>query len=128
MLEKAQTEGYKIDRKLYEKNKMVLQAVSKIADPLFKTGTFKNDQLFLEACISNVILEGVYFYSAFLVFYVFRRNNKMPGSAEMIQFINRDEDMHLKLFVNITNTIKEEQPELWTEEFKQEIINNFKAV
>lgn len=117
---------YRTDQELYEKNQAVLKAVSKISDPTFKTGTFENDQLFLEACIGNIILEGIYFYSAFLIFYVLRRNNKMPGSAEMIQFINRDEDMHLKLFIQISNTIREEQPELWTEAFQERIIQNVK--
>lgn len=117
---------YRQDEDLYNKNKTVLHGVSKIADPTFKTGTFENDQLFLEACIGNIILEGIYFYSAFLIFYVLRRNNKMPGSAEMIQFINRDEDMHLKLFIQITNAIKEEQPELWNDEFKGRIVQNIK--
>ncbi|OED34841.1 hypothetical protein AB834_05910 [PVC group bacterium (ex Bugula neritina AB1)] len=116
---------YRRDMQLYSKNKTVLQAISKIDDPLFKTGTFENDQLFLEACISNIILEGIYFYSAFLIFYVLRRNNKMPGSAEMIQFINKDEDMHLRIFTHITNTIKEEQPELWTSDFQARIRQNF---
>ncbi len=118
---------YRHDHELYEKNKQVLHAVNTIAEPTFKTGTFQNDQLFLEACIGNIILEGIYFYSAFLIFYILRRNNKMPGSAEMVQFINRDEDVHLQLFIQITNTIKEEQPELWTEDFKQKIIANIKA-
>ena len=117
---------YRKDKELYSKNKHVLEAVSKISDPNFQTGTFENDQLFLEACVGNTILEGVYFFSAFLIFYILRRNNKMPGSAEMIQFINRDEDLHLQLFINITNTIKNEQPELWTEAFQQRIINNYK--
>ena len=118
---------YRKDRSLYEKNKLVLRAVGKIADPNFKTGTFENDQLFLEACIGNIILEGIYFYSAFMIFYIFRRNNKMPGSADMIQFINRDEDMHLQLFIQITNTIKNEQPELWDEKFQKKISENIKA-
>ena len=48
----------------------------------------------------------------------------MPGSAEMIQFINRDEDMHLKLFIQISNAIKEEQPELWTKQFQTQIRQN----
>ncbi len=116
---------YRKDRQLYSKNKTVLQAMGKIDDPNFKTGTFENDQLFLEACVGNIILEGIYFYSAFLIFYVLRRNNKMPGSAEMIQFINKDEDMHLRVFTHITNTLKDEQPELWTEEFKSRIHKNF---
>lgn len=115
---------YRTDKDLYDKNRVVLRAVSKIASPDFKTGTFESDQMFLEACVGNIIIEGIYFYSAFLIFYVLRRNNKMPGSAEMIQFINRDEDMHLKLFIHITNTIKEEQPELWTPDFQNQIRQN----
>ncbi|MBG90186.1 MAG: ribonucleotide-diphosphate reductase subunit beta [Actinobacteria bacterium] len=118
---------YRSDQNLYEKNQEVLKATSKIASPTFETGTFEHDQMFLEACVGNIILEGIYFYSAFLIFYVLKRNNKMPGSAEMIQFINRDEDMHLRLFIHITNAIKEEQPELWTEAFQQRIRDNVKA-
>lgn len=115
---------YRSDQELYEKNQTVLKAVSKISDRDFHTGTFENDQKFLEACIGNVILEGIYFYSAFLIFYVLRRNNKMQGSGEMIQFINRDEDMHCQLFCKITQAIKEEQPELWTPEFQAQIRKN----
>ena len=62
-----------------------------------------------------------------MVFYVLRRNNKMPGSAEMIQFINRDEDMHLKLFINITKTIIVEQPELWTPDFQNKMVQNIRG-
>ncbi|MBT5856674.1 ribonucleotide-diphosphate reductase subunit beta [bacterium] len=117
---------YRRDQELYEKNQTVLKAVSNISDPMFKTGTFESDQRFLEASIGNVILEGIYFYSAFLIFYVLKRNGKMPGSAEMIQFINRDEDLHCRLFTHISNGIISEQPELWTEEFQERIIKNFR--
>ncbi len=117
---------YRKDKKLYYKNRTVLKSVSKIAVPGFKTGTFETDQLFLEACTTNLILEGIFFYSAFLIFYNLGKNNKMPGSKEMIQFINRDEDLHVALFVNIINSIKEEQPELWTEDLKALITQNVK--
>ncbi len=115
---------YRKDKVLYEKNQYVLNSLNKISDDNFKTGTLENDQLFLEACIGNVILEGIYFYSAFLNFYVLKRNNKMPGSAEMIQFINRDEDLHLQIFIQTVQTIKGEQPELWTAEFQERMIKN----
>lgn len=118
---------YRRDQGLYEKNKYVLKSLGKISGDNFKTGTFENDQNFLEACVSNIILEGIYFYSAFLIFYTLKRNGKMPGSAEMIQFINRDEDMHLKLFINIVNEIKKEQPELWTDDFKRTLVENIKG-
>lgn len=118
---------YRRDKDLYNKNKYILASLAKIASPHFKTGILEADQDFLEACVANIILEGIYFYSAFMVFYVFRRNNKMPGSAEMIQFINRDEDMHLKLFINITKTIIEEQPELWTDEFQTKMLKSIRG-
>ena len=118
---------YKQDQDLYEKNAYVLKAVNAIEDISFQTGTLETDQMFLEACVGNVILEGIYFYSAFLNFYVLKRNNKMPGSAEMIQFINRDEDLHLLNFIQITNQIKEEQPELWTPEFQEKMRQNIKG-
>jgi ribonucleoside-diphosphate reductase beta chain len=115
---------YRTDQHLFYKNRTVLRSVSKIAIPGFKTGTYENDKLFLEACTTNLILEGIFFYSAFLIFYNFGRQNKMPGSKEMIQFINRDEDLHVALFVNIINTIKEEQPELWTPDVQEMITKN----
>ena len=48
----------------------------------------------------------------------------MPGSKEMIQFINRDEDLHVQLFVNIINEIKKENPDLWTQELQDKISKN----
>lgn len=118
---------YRQDQELYEKNRYVLRSLGSISDSSFKTGNFADDQKFLEACVSNIILEGIYFYSAFMVFYTLKRNNKMPGSAEMIQFINRDEDMHLWLFIKIVNEIKKEQPELWDEKLKERVINNIRG-
>jgi ribonucleoside-diphosphate reductase beta chain len=115
---------YRKDMTLYKKNKYVLEAVSKISAPDFKTGTFEADQLYLEACIGNVILEGIYFYAAFLTFFNFKRNNKMKGSAEMIQFISRDENCHLNFFVKIVEAIKEENLHLWTPEFQAKIRQN----
>ena len=119
--------GYIAQKKtLHEKNEHIQRSLKKISQPDFCTGNFENDQAFLEACISNVILEGVFFYSVFLFFYVLKKNNKMPGSAEMIQFINRDEEMHVKHFTYMANTIKTEQPELWTKEFQEKIQENFR--
>ncbi len=117
---------YRKEKSLFEKNHHIQESLEKISAINFKTGTFENDQIFLEACISNIILEGIFFYSVFLFFYVLKRNNKMPGSAEMIQFINRDEEMHVKHFTYMANTIRSEQPDLWTKDFQDHIIQNFK--
>ena len=70
----------------------------------------------LKVMMANYILEGIYFYSGFMFFYNLGRNNKMPGSVQEIRYINRDENTHLWLFRNIIKELREECPELFTDE------------
>ena len=70
----------------------------------------------VKAMVANYILEGIYFYSGFMFFYNLSRNGKMPGSAQEIRYINRDENTHLWLFRNILLEMKKECPELFTPE------------
>jgi ribonucleoside-diphosphate reductase beta chain len=109
---------------IYNKDTFVLNFNEGIFNPDFKTGTTKNDQLFLEnLAVFALVLEGIFFYSSFAVMFGFQRQNKMVGSAEQIQYIMRDESQHLNFGIELINTIKKEQPELWTTELQQRIIN-----
>ncbi len=109
---------------IYNKDAFVLSFNEGIFNPDFKTGTFEADQKFLEnMVVFSLVLEGIFFYSSFAVMFGFQRQNKMKGSAEQIQYIMRDESQHLNFGINIINTIKEEQPELWTPEFQQHAID-----
>jgi ribonucleoside-diphosphate reductase beta chain len=109
---------------IYDKASFILTFNEGIFDPQFKTGTFEADQKFLEnIVVFSLIMEGIFFYSAFAVVFGFHRQNKMVGSAEQIQYIMRDESQHLNFGINLINTIKEEQPELWTSEFQQHVID-----
>lgn len=69
---------------------------------------------FMKVLIANYILEGVYFYSGFMFFYNLSRNGKMPGSAQEIRYINRDENTHLWLFKNIILELQKEVPDMFT--------------
>ena len=80
----------------------------------------RTPQAFARTLVANYILEGIYFYSGFMFFYNLGRNNKMPGSAQEIRYINRDENTHLWLFSNIIRELQREQPELFTPELVQE--------
>ena len=73
----------------------------------------KDDMTLLRVMMANYILEGIYFYSGFMFFYNLSRNGKMPGSAQEIRYINRDENTHLWLFRNIILELQKEQPELF---------------
>lgn len=72
-----------------------------------------------KTCVANYILEGVYFYSGFMFFYNLARNNLMPGSAQEIRYINRDENTHLWLFRNILLELQKEEPQLFTPELNE---------
>lgn len=112
---------------IYNKDRFILSFNDGIFDDNFKTGTFENDQKFLEnLCVFSLIMEGIFFYSSFAVMFGFQRQNKLTGSAEQIQYIMRDESQHLNFGINMINTIKEEQPELWTKEFQEKIIGHIK--
>lgn len=107
---------------IYNKEEFVLSFNQGIFDPNFKTGTFENDQKFLEnICVFSLILEGIFFYSSFAVMFGFQRQGKLVGAAEQIQYIMRDESMHLNFGIDMINTIKVEQPELWTNAFVDRI-------
>lgn len=80
-----------------------------------------NKQNLVKTIMANYILEGIYFYSGFMFFYNLERNGKMPGSAQEIRYINRDENTHLWLFRSIIRELQKEEPELFTEELKEEL-------
>ena len=43
----------------------------------------------------------------------------MTGIGEQFQYILRDETIHLNFGVDLINGIKQENPELWTQEFQE---------
>jgi ribonucleoside-diphosphate reductase beta chain len=95
-----------------------------LSDPNFQTGTDENDQMLLRELIAfYVIFEGIFFYVGFAQILSMGRRNKMTGTAEQFQYILRDESMHMNFGIDVINQIKIENPHLWTEAFKEDIIN-----
>ncbi len=94
-----------------------------LADPHFHTGTPENDQKLLRELVAfYIIFEGIFFYVGFVQVLSMGRRNKMTGTAEQFQYILRDESMHMNFGIDVINQIKIENPHLWTERFKQEIV------
>lgn len=69
----------------------------------------------------NIILEGIWFYSGFMVALSFRQRNLLRNFASLIDWVVRDESLHLKFGINLILTVLEENPDLQTEEFANEI-------
>lgn len=70
---------------------------------------------------TNIVMEGIWFYSGFMVALSFRQRNILKNFGSMINWVIRDESLHLKFGINLVHTILEENQELLTEEFANEI-------
>ena len=66
--------------------------------------------------VANQALEGIYFFTGFLIIYLLGRMGKMLASVDAIRFIQRDELNHTALYRNIFRTIRKENIEKFTPE------------
>ena len=105
-----------------DKDQFLIPFIEVINDPEFKTGTLENDQKLLKSIIVFAcLMEGLFFYVGFTQILALGCQNKMMGAAEQYQYILRDESMHCNFGIDLINTIKMENPQLWTPAFRDEI-------
>jgi ribonucleoside-diphosphate reductase beta chain len=98
-----------------------------LCDPTFFTGTLANNQRLLRDLIAfYVVFEGIFFYVGFTQILSMGRRNKMIGTSEQFQYILRDESMHMNFGIDVINQIKAENPDVWTDAFKQDMVDLIK--
>jgi ribonucleoside-diphosphate reductase beta chain len=114
--------AYNEIKSIRDKDDFLIPFIDTLCDPEFKTGTVENDQKLLKSLIVfSCLMEGLFFYVGFVQILALGRQNKMTGAAEQYQYILRDESMHCNFGIDLVNTIKMENPLLWTPEFRKEI-------
>ncbi len=112
---------------IHAKDAWALKFIKSLSSADFKTGTFDSDQRLLRDLIAfYIVFEGIFFYVGFVQILTLGRQNLLVGTAEQIQYILRDESMHVNFGVDLINQIKAENPHLWTEKFQNEAINIIK--
>lgn len=108
---------------IHDKDVFEMSLTAEITDPNFRTDSVEGIQKFLKNVIGfYVIMEGIFFYSGFVMMLSFHRQNRMTGIGEQFQYILRDETVHLNFGIDLINTIKEENPEIWTPDLQREIV------
>src|SRR5213594_886449 len=109
-------------KSIRDKDEFLIPFIDTLTNPTFKTGTMEADQSLLKSLIVFAcIMEGLFFYVGFVQILAMGRQNKMMGSSEQYQYILRDESMHCNFGIDLVNTIKMENPHLWTPAFREEI-------
>ncbi len=105
------------------KDDFVMSLTSDVMDDHFKPDTLENKQKFMKNLVGfYVIMEGIFFYSGFVMMLSFHRRNQMVGIGEQFQYIMRDESIHMNFGIDLINGIKAENPEIWTPAFENELI------
>ena len=66
-------------------------------------------------------MEGTQFYGLFGMILSLYRQNKFPGIGQMFRYTLRDESNHIELLRNLLREIVAENPEIWTDDFKEEL-------
>lgn len=107
---------------IHDKDAFEMTLTSDIMDPNFSTATTEGVQKFIKNLIGfYVIMEGIFFYSGFVMILSFKRQNRMAGIGEQFEYIMRDESTHLSFGADLINGIKAENPRAWTPELVTEI-------
>ena len=81
-----------------------------------------NKRLFAKnVFIFGQCMEGTQFYGLFGMVLSLYRQNKFPGIGQMFRYTLRDESNHIELFRNLFMDLIEENREIWTDEFKEDL-------
>jgi len=110
---------YREVQAIFDKDEFTMGHTDDILRPDFEMKTDKGIQRFVENLVGlYVITEGIFFYSGFVMMLSFGRQNRIPGTCEQIQYILRDESIHMNFGIDLINTIVDENPQIWTPEFQ----------
>jgi len=93
----------------------------------FDLTTLENKQ----ALAKNIFLfgqcmEGTQFYGLFGMVLALYRQTKFPGIGQMFSYTLRDESNHIEVFRNLLMDLIDENPDIWTEEFREDLRNTMR--
>jgi len=112
---------------MHAKAEFEAQLTKDLLDANLTTDTLEGKQKLIKNLIGYYgVMEGLFFYGAFVMLLSFGRTNRLPGMCEQVQYILRDESMHLNFGLDLINAIIRENPEIWTAELKEEVTGWFR--
>lgn len=68
-----------------------------------------------------VIVEGIFFFSGFLVGLSFERRRLLKGLGTLVRYVLKDETIHLAFGVDLISALAAENPHVMTPEFRSEL-------
>lgn len=103
------------------KNEFVLRTSSVLRRDIDLTLAENKQLLAKNIFVFGQCMEGTQFYGLFGMILSLYRQNKFPGIGQMFRYTLRDESNHIELFRNLLMELADENPEIWTPEFQEEL-------
>lgn len=120
-------DAYETIPSIKAKDDFVVEMTKVIFEDDVDLKTVEGKQAFLLDLVGfYMIMEGLFFYAGFAMMLQLKRSNKMVGIGEQFQYILRDESIHIGFGADLINGIISENPEVWTQDFKDKIVALFK--
>ncbi len=106
------------------KEKFINRYLQRMTEETLNIATPDGKKDFIRNLVAtNIVMEGTWFYSGFMVALSFRQRNQLRNFGSMIDWVLRDESLHLQFGINLLLNILEENQELLVEDFADEIRN-----
>lgn len=117
-------EAYKNIESITAKDAFLERSLRSLDNKDFDINTLEGKQLYTKnLVVFYLICEGLWFYPNFAMILAMGRQNKLKNLCSQIDYTLRDETNHLEFGVYLIDVIKSDYPEIWTEEFKTQIID-----
>ncbi len=109
-----------------KKNEWVTRTSSALRRDLDLTKLENQKLLAKNIFVFGQCMEGTQFYGLFAMILSLSRQNKFTAIGQMFQYTLRDESNHIEVFRNLFMDLIEENPALWTPEFRQELVDTMR--
>lgn len=107
---------------IQQKNKFVTQTSHALRKELDFTLPENKKLLARNIFVFGQCMEGTQFYGLFGMVLSLYRQGKFPGIGQMFRYTLRDESNHIELFRQLLMELVEENPDIWTSEFRSELV------
>lgn len=78
--------------------------------------------------VFGAFTEGLQLFASFAILMNFPRFNKMKGMGQIVTWSVRDESLHMSSIIKLFHTFVHENPEVWTEELQNDLVEACKTV
>jgi ribonucleoside-diphosphate reductase beta chain len=90
-------------------------------DYLQEFGVDTKENIAKTLAMFGAFTEGLQLFASFAILMNFPRFNKMKGMGQIVTWSVRDESLHTASIIKLFRTFVDENPEIWSEEFRRDL-------